>query len=57
MMQFHPENILKFLRAVRHQNLSMRRRLAVYLIVLCCAVTLLGFCTLNLLGLVNAVDH
>lgn len=35
----------------------MRRQLVVYLIVLCCAVALLGFCTLNLLGLVNTVDH
>lgn len=56
-MRLHPESILKFLRAAKHQNLSMRRRLAVYLIVLCCAVELLGFFVLNLLGLVNHVDR
>ena len=57
MMQLHPENILKFLRADRRQNLSMRRRLVLYLIVLCCAVALLGFFVLNLLGLVNPLDR
>lgn len=57
MMQFHPETMLKFLRAARHQNLSMRRRLAVYLILLCCAVALLGFFVLNLLGLVNPTNR
>lgn len=56
-MQFHPENILKFLRMARHQNLSMRRRLAVYLIALCGSVALLGFFILNFLGLVNPIDR
>lgn len=56
-MQLHPQNILKFLRIAKHQNLSMRRRLAVYLIALCCAVMLLGFLMLNLLGLVNPLDR
>ena len=56
-MQLHPENILKFLRMARRQNLSMRRRLAVYLLALCCAVALLSFLVLNLLGLVNPLDR
>ncbi len=56
-MQLHPESILKFLRAAKHQNLSMRRRLAVYLILLCCAVALLSFFVLNLLGLVSPIDR
>lgn len=42
---------------VKRQNLSMRRRLAVYLIALCCAVALLGFFVLNLLGLINPIDR
>lgn len=56
MMQLHPENILKYLRMAKRQNLSMRRRLATYSIVLCCAVALLGFFMLYLLGLINPID-
>lgn len=56
-MQLHPENILKILRASKHQNLSMRRRLTVYLIALCCAVALSVFLVLNLLGLIDPVDR
>lgn len=56
-MQLHPEGILKFLRMAKRQNLSMRRRLTVYLIALCCAVALLGFFVLNLLGLINPIDR
>lgn len=56
-MQLHPENILKFLRLAKHQSLSMRKRLVVYLIMLCCTVALLGFFMLNLLGLVNPLDR
>lgn len=55
-MQLHPKYILKFLRMAKRQSLSLRRRLAVYLIALCCAVALLGFIILNLLGLVNPTD-
>lgn len=56
-MQLHPENILKFFRIARRQNISMRRRLAVYLIALCCLVALLGFFVLNLLGLVSPIEN
>lgn len=56
-MRLHPKNILKFLRMAKHQSFSMRRRLAIYLIALCCAVALLGFFVLNLLGLVNPIDR
>lgn len=56
-MQLHPENILKFFREAKRQNLSLRRRLVVYLIALCCLVALLGFLMLNLLGLVNPIDR
>lgn len=55
-MQFHPESMLKYLRLARDQNPSMQRRLAVYLIVLCCGVALLCFLVLNLLGLVSPMD-
>lgn len=41
----------------KRQNLSMRRRLALYLIALCCAVALLGFFMLNLLGLINPLNR
>lgn len=56
-MQLYPKSVLKLLRMAKRQNLSMRRRLAVYLIALCCAVALLGFLVLNLLGLVNPIDR
>lgn len=56
-MQLHPESILKFLRMARRQSLSMRWRLALYLIALCCAVALLCFFILNILGLVNPIDR
>lgn len=55
-MQLHLENIRKLFRAAKRQPLSLRRRLAVYLVALCCSVALLGFLMLNLLGLVNPID-
>ncbi len=56
-MQLHPKSILKFFRIAKRQSLSLRRRLTVYLVALCCAVALLSFFMLNLLGLVNPVNH
>lgn len=56
-MQLHPKSILRFLRMAKRQSLSLRRRLTVYLVALCCAVALLSFFMLNLLGLVNPIEH
>lgn len=56
-MQLHPKKLLRFLRMVKHQNLTMRRRLLGYLFALCSFVALLGFFMLNLLGLVNPIDR
>lgn len=56
-MQLHPGTILKFLRDARPQNLSLRRRLAVYLIVLSCAMVALVFFVFNLIGIVNPIER
>ncbi len=55
-MLLHPTHLSRFLHLVKRQNLSLSRRLAVYLIALCCCVALLLFFMLNLLGLVNPID-
>lgn len=56
-MQLHPVDIWKLLGAAKRQSLSLRRRLVVYLIAQCCAVALLVFCVLNLLGMINPFDR
>ena len=56
-MQFHPGSILKMLRDVRGQSISLRRRLTAYLIALVCVMVALVFFVFNLIGIVNPIDR
>ena len=56
-MQFRPGVLLKMFRDARQQSLSLRWKLAVWLIMLGCTLVVLVFFVFNLIGIVNPIER